>query len=579
MIEHAENGHVINYATAVGTAQEKIGRLQQRVAELEQANASLEKQITGYMANHAELHQVLQRLRAEHRHLHHERRMLNALLENSSEFIGMVSLEGQPLYLNAAGRALVGLASEDEFLATQMIDYVFSDDRAWFERDILPALQEPGRWEGELRFSHFQTGEAIPVYYSAFLVRDVQTGQPLALGTVTRDMRYTRHAKEELRQSRALLQGIIDNAPLVIYAKDPEGHYTLLNERAALAIGQVRDEALGQTDAELFPPDVASAFAQDDAQILATGAPIIREERVPQPEGMQTFVTNKFPLRDATGAIVATCGISLDISARKQVEEQLSIFKTVVETAPDGISVAGLDGVMRYANQAFGAMTGYGAQLVGKSFFELYAAEDQGGVTRAAEHVAQHGTWQGRLNLCRPDEQSVPVQLTSFVIRDEDGQPLGLTGIFKDMSAQQRADEERTILQQQVISAQRDAIRALSTPLIPLSERAVLLPLIGGIDSARAEQVIESLLQGVERHRAEMVILDITGVDIIDTQVANVLLQAAQATRLLGAQVILTGIQPRIAQTLVGLGVTLAGIQTRGTLQAGIAAVLRGRER
>ena len=97
------------------------------------------------------------------------------------------------------------------------------------------------------------------------------------------------------------------------------------------------------------------------------------------------------------------------------------------------------------------------------------------------------------------------------------------------------------------------------------------------IDSNRAQQVIETLLAGVAASRAATAILDLTGVQVVDTQVANALLRAAQAVKLLGARVVLTGIRPEIAQTLVGLGLDLSGITTRATLQSGIAFALAGR--
>jgi anti-anti-sigma regulatory factor len=100
------------------------------------------------------------------------------------------------------------------------------------------------------------------------------------------------------------------------------------------------------------------------------------------------------------------------------------------------------------------------------------------------------------------------------------------------------------------------------------------MPLIGTIDSQRAQQVLETLLDGVAQHQAELVILDITGVSLVDTQVAQAFIQAAQAVKLLGAQVMLTGIQPQIVQTLIHLGIDLSTIQTRGSLQAEIAAAL-----
>lgn len=134
----------------------------------------------------------------------------------------------------------------------------------------------------------------------------------------------------------------------------------------------------------------------------------------------------------------------------------------------------------------------------------------------------------------------------------------------------QRATEEHLRLQEQVIAMQTQVLTEISTPLIPLNGKVVLMPLVGAFDSQRTQLTVERLLQGVEQHRASVVILDITGVPVVDTHVASALMRAAQAVRLLGAQVVLTGIRPEVAQTLVGMGVSLHGIVTRGTLQSGI---------
>ncbi len=134
--------------------------------------------------------------------------------------------------------------------------------------------------------------------------------------------------------------------------------------------------------------------------------------------------------------------------------------------------------------------------------------------------------------------------------------------IVRDVTEQKRAEEalRQSADQQQIIRLQAAALQDLATPLIPISSQVLALPLVGAVDTQRAQQVIEALLRGVEASRAHTAILDITGVPLVDTQVANALLTAAQAVRLLGAQVILTGIRPEVAQTLVGLGVDLTGL-------------------
>ncbi|HEU5015667.1 MAG TPA: STAS domain-containing protein [Roseiflexaceae bacterium] len=130
---------------------------------------------------------------------------------------------------------------------------------------------------------------------------------------------------------------------------------------------------------------------------------------------------------------------------------------------------------------------------------------------------------------------------------------------------------QQQVLQQQTIEEKEMALRELSTPLIPLADGVVALPLIGSIDSNRIQQIMETLLEGISEQQADVALIDITGVKMVDTQVADGLLRAAQAAKLLGAQVVLTGISSDIAQTLVHLGADLNGIITHATLQSGIA--------
>ena len=134
---------------------------------------------------------------------------------------------------------------------------------------------------------------------------------------------------------------------------------------------------------------------------------------------------------------------------------------------------------------------------------------------------------------------------------------------------QQRETELHRTLDE--LRSSQETIRELSAPILPVAPGVLVAPLVGAIDGERAAVLMSGLLGAAERDGARYLILDVTGIPLIDTQVARVLLQATQAVRLLGAQVILTGIRPEVAQTLVGLGVDLGGIVTRASLQSGIA--------
>ena len=123
---------------------------------------------------------------------------------------------------------------------------------------------------------------------------------------------------------------------------------------------------------------------------------------------------------------------------------------------------------------------------------------------------------------------------------------------------------------ERVIREQQEAIRVLSTPVLQVRERLLILPIIGVIDPQRARQLTEQLLRSIRTNRAKVVVIDITGVPVMDANVANNLVQTVEATRLLGATVIITGLSPEIAQTLVTIGVDLGKMNTVGDLQGGI---------
>ncbi len=162
-----------------------------------------------------------------------------------------------------------------------------------------------------------------------------------------------------------------------------------------------------------------------------------------------------------------------------------------------------------------------------------------------------------------------------FPNRNSSGEVETVSIAMQNVSGQKRIEAELLRRTDEIIQAQQATLRELSTPLIPLADHVVVMPLVGTIDSARAQMIMETLLEGISTHQADVAILDITGVPIVDTQVADALLRTARAARLLGAQVVLTGIGGHIAQTLITLGADLSGLVTLNNLQSGITYALR----
>ncbi|SHG31973.1 RsbT co-antagonist protein RsbRA [Ornithinibacillus halophilus] len=125
-----------------------------------------------------------------------------------------------------------------------------------------------------------------------------------------------------------------------------------------------------------------------------------------------------------------------------------------------------------------------------------------------------------------------------------------------------------------IVSLQRVALQELSAPLIPVMEGITVMPLIGTIDTERAKLIMENLLDGVMQHNSEVVLIDITGVPVVDTMVAHHIIQAAEAVRLIGAKCIVVGIRPEIAQTIVNLGIDLGDFPTKSSLKKGFMTAL-----
>ncbi|MEO7908925.1 MAG: PAS domain S-box protein [Roseiflexaceae bacterium] len=236
--------------------------------------------------------------------------------------------------------------------------------------------------------------------------------------------------------------------------------------------------------------------------------------------------------------------------------------QAVVDNAVDGIITIGDDGRIDSVNPAAARIFGYAAgEITGQPIqLLLPAPHDQEyhviGIGREVVGQRKNGT-------------AFPLDLA--IGEMQLGDQHRYIGIAHDLTERKRVAAEHAQLQERIIKAQAATLAELSTPLIPISDRVVVMPLIGAIDSERARQVLETLLHGIEHSQARIAILDITGVPLVDTQVAKSLIVAAQAVRLLGAQIVLTGIRPEVAQTLVGLGVNLGDIVTHSTLQSGIA--------
>jgi PAS domain S-box-containing protein len=260
-----------------------------------------------------------------------------------------------------------------------------------------------------------------------------------------------------------------------------------------------------------------------------------------------------------------------------EVEKKGRVLRELSDNAPDGMMFADREGVMTYANPALCASLG--RDVTGLNLADIVDPPEM--IAEVTRHAIAKGSWDGPIRLLRTDRTTKRYRMVAFRAHDARGELIARCGILRDLTEEERAEEDRQKLRDRIIAAQGEALRELSTPLMPLAEGILAMPLVGVIDEARAQQILEALLEGIGAQGAEHVIIDITGVKGIDAQVAGALVQAAQAARLLGAEVILTGIRAAVAQTLMELGTDLGSMITKSTLEAGVAHAMarRGKAR
>jgi PAS domain S-box-containing protein len=384
---------------------------------------------------------------------------------------------------------------------------------------------------------------------------------------------------------RAMLQLIIDSLPGAVFWKNRDLIYQGCNQFFATVAGVGSPEHIvGKSDYDLaWKTEEADWFRDTDQRVMTADIPeyhIIEPQQ--QADGKQAWLdTNKIPLHDNQGNVIGILGTFEDITERKQVEERLRISEERFRVLTENITATILihrGGHILYTNPACEALTGYTTEELRDIGFAGFIHPD------SLETVQQRGAARVR------GEAAVPRYEIKIVTRSGEERWLDITNSLCefdgekailvtaiDITRLKQSEQERIQLQESIIQSQAAALRELSTPLIPLSNNVVIMPLIGQIDTGRAQQVMETLLNGVAEQQAHTAILDVTGVPIIDTQVALALMQAANAIRLLGAQVILTGIRPDVAQSLVSLAVDLHNITTLSTLQAGIAYTISHR--
>jgi rsbT co-antagonist protein RsbR len=383
------------------------------------------------------------------------------------------------------------------------------------------------------------------------------------------------------------LRALFDHLPDVVLITDESGMILQANEALSRMLGGPPAE--GVTLAELILPE-DRGHVKEALRLLASGQESIDlalrviggSKTTPlscalrrAPERGEIYAVLRSPPSSAAASIApgppsADAGPDSYMGLTPAHREDL--LEVLLEDLPFTVWIVDRDG--KYVFNAGRGLDEIGlkpGQLVGLNIFELYESFSHEGspMRRALKGERCHSV---------DESYSISWENWYLPVRDESGAVVRVVGASLNVTQAKRVEHElRAKLE--LIEQQRQVIRDLAAPIIEVWEGVLTVPLVGVFDSARAAEVTSNLLTEVTRRRARFTLLDLTGVEVIDTGTASHLLSMVRGIRLLGAEGILTGIRPAIAQTMVSLGIDIAGLVTLASLRDGLHYCMRRMQR
>lgn len=384
-----------------------------------------------------------------------EKQRLIAIVNCSSDLIGMATMEREPFYLNPAGLELVGLKTVEEVKAKNMLEFFMAEDIKQFTEEIMPTVMQSGYWRGEFRLKHFQTGDSIPVDYSIFTVKHPETSELLGLATFTRDISARKQAEEMLRDRERLFRAIFDQSFQFIGLLKPDGTVLEANQTALAAAGLRSEEIIGAPFSETLWWQISPETKQQirEAIVSAAAGEVVRYEvDVLVADGAVATVDFSIkPIKDHTGKVLMLIPEGRDISDRKALERELvlrqSRFDAFFTAAPTSMCI--FDEQLRFVqvNEKLAETTGSSvAEHLGKTVREVIPE-----MSDTLEPMLQQvlATNQPLLNV----EVSGSMFNEPGVVRDwlasyfplpgSDGKPIGVGGVAIEITDRKKAEVER----------------------------------------------------------------------------------------------------------------------------------------
>jgi rsbT co-antagonist protein RsbR len=369
---------------------------------------------------------------------------------------------------------------------------------------------------------------------------------------------------------RLLIDSIADTEVIML---DTDGIVRTWNRGGETITGYSADEIIGKPVSTFYTEeDRNSGLAARELEFAAKNGHFSIEGWRVSKSGQRFWASVSIqPMRDASGAATGFVKITRDITAEKQRDTELRTAALMIDAIRDyEVILLDMNGIVRSWNKGAETLKGYREEeAIGQHVSIFYTEEDlrKGLAARELETATRTGRFEFEGWRVRKGGTKFWANIILTPLRDDTGEQIGFVKVARDLT--ERVERER------LLERQRDEILELSTPVIQVWDRVLALPIIGTLDSQRASRLTENLLQKIAVDEAEFVIIDISGVPMIDTQVAQHLLKTVQGASLMGSESIISGVRPETAQAMVHLGIEMGNLRSRATLRDALQLALR----
>ncbi|MBD2498065.1 PAS domain S-box protein [Nostoc sp. FACHB-280] len=367
-----------------------------------------------------------------------EQRFRN-LVESSYDIIWEVDINCVYTYVSPKIQDILGYEPE-AVLGKTPLDFMPAELHETLAPGFAAIFASPQPFKCLENIQVHQDGHLVWLETSGVPVFDAD-GKFVGYRGTNRDITEHKQAETVLKATQQQLQAILDHSAAAIYIFDTNNRFMLVNRYIEQLLNITQEQIVGKSVYDLWTPEIADEFVKNNLQVITHGLPVTVEEVVPSEDGLRTYFSVKFPLKDADGIPYAVCGLSTDITERKLAEESLTLFQKAIESTSDAVCMSDITGNITYINSGFTEIYGYTLEeyqaVGGSTSIFKYPAE----LTQVLTAIANGESWRGEVTMQTRYGRLLQIYLRANAIKDATGKITGLVGIHTDITPRKQAEE------------------------------------------------------------------------------------------------------------------------------------------